>query len=64
MLELGYFLGKLGRERVCILLKSGTTVPSDFNGVVYIQMNDNSWKYELATELKEAGFAINLEDIV
>ncbi len=64
VLELGYFLGKLGRERVCVLLKGSASMPSDFNGVLYIQMdNAGKWKFDLAKELKEAGFTIELGKI-
>ena len=64
VLELGYFLGKLGREKMCILLKDSTTVPSNFNGIVYIPMDDaGRWKYDLAKELTGAGFSINLDNI-
>ena len=64
VLELGYFLGKLGRERMCILLKDSTSIPSDFSGIVYINMDSaGSWKLNLAKELAEAEFPINFEDI-
>lgn len=64
VLELGYFLGKLGRERVCVLLKGSTSIPSDFSGVLYIQMdNAGKWKYDLANEMKEVGFKIDLNNI-
>ena len=65
VLELGYFIGKLGRERVCILLKESTIMPSDFNGIVYIPMDDaGSWKYKLAKELTETGFSIDFDNII
>ena len=32
-LELGWFYGRLGRERTCILLRKDTTLPSDLAGV-------------------------------
>jgi len=61
VLELGYFLGKLGRERVCMLLKGSTNIPNDFSGVLYIQMdNAGKWKYDLAKEMQEVGFEIDL----
>ena len=64
VLELGYFLGKLERERVCILLKGSTSIPSDFSGVLYIKMDSaGKWKYDLANEMKEVGFNINLDNI-
>lgn len=37
--ELGYFMGKLGRERVCALFKGDVENPSDIDGVVYIDMD-------------------------
>lgn len=64
VLELGYFLGKIERERVCILLKGSTNIPSDFSGVLYIPMdNAGKWKYDLANEMKEVGFNIDLNNI-
>ena len=64
MLELGYFLGKLGRKRVCVLLKDSLAIPSDFDGVVYIPLdNAGRWKYTLANELTAAEFSIDLKNI-
>jgi predicted nucleotide-binding protein len=55
ILELGYFLGKLGREKVCALIKGNVERPSDYDGVVYIAAdNANDWKLLLAKELKQA----------
>jgi predicted nucleotide-binding protein len=34
LLELGYFIVKLGRERVCTLAKGNLEIPTDFAGVV------------------------------
>jgi predicted nucleotide-binding protein len=54
VLELGYFLGKLGRERVCALYKEGTEIPSDFQGVVFVPMDAaGAWRLTLARELKQ-----------
>lgn len=56
VLELGYFLGRLGRDRVCAIKKSSVEVPGDFDGVVYTDMDERgAWKLELAGELKAAG---------
>jgi predicted nucleotide-binding protein len=33
--ELGFFIGKLGRDRVCALYEEGVEVPSDYQGVVF-----------------------------
>lgn len=61
ILELGYFIARLGRARVCALRKGDVELPSDFNGVIYTPLSaDDGWKMKLATELKVAGYAIDL----
>lgn len=37
--ELGWFYGRLGRDRVCILFKKGTKIHSDLDGVSRIEFN-------------------------
>lgn len=64
ILELGYFVGRLGRDKVCALKKGGIEMPSDYVGTVYINWDDaNAWKYELAKELRAAGYEIDLNKI-
>jgi predicted nucleotide-binding protein len=59
--ELGYFLGKLGRERVCALYEEGVEVLSDYSGVIYITIDaHNAWKLQLAKELKATGLSIDM----
>lgn len=54
--ELGYLIGKLGRKNVCALLKDNVEKPTDYDGVVYIQLDNNgAWKQEIVRELKAAG---------
>lgn len=57
--ELGYFLGRLGRERVCALIKGNVEPPSDYDGVVYISLDDRGWKMDLIRELKNVGFDVD-----
>lgn len=60
LLELGYFIGKLGRDRVCALLKGAPEIPSDFAGVVWEQFDDGGgWRQRLAKELQAAGYIID-----
>ena len=33
--EFGYFIGKLGRNRVCCLYKEGVQLPTDISGIIY-----------------------------
>ena len=59
--ELGYFIGKLGRERVVALYKSSVEIPSDYSGVLYVEYNSvDTWKIQLCKELKAVGFNIDL----
>lgn len=65
ILELGYFMGKLGRQRVCPLYKSGVEIPSDYQGVLYTKLDDaGGWKTKLAQELIQARFSIDLQALV
>ena len=41
ILELGYFIGKIGRNRVCCLHKGDVELPSDIHGVLYERFNDS-----------------------
>lgn len=60
VLEHGYLMAKLGRERVCCLVSDDVEFPSDIQGVVYTSTkNVGQWKYEIAKELKAAGFSID-----
>ena len=61
--ELGFFISRLGRERVCALTKGGDMeIPSDYAGVVYISLDDQgAWKIELVKELKAAGFDVDVD---
>lgn len=64
ILELGYFVGRLGRDKVCALLKGGVEIPSDFVGTVYIEWDSGTaWKVELARELRAAGYDVDLNNI-
>lgn len=59
--ELGFFIGRLGRKRVCALTKgSSMEIPSDYSGVVYIPLDDSgAWRYHLVKELKSAGLDVD-----
>jgi len=65
ILELGYFLGKLGRSRVCTLYKGILEFPSDYMGVIYVPLDESGgWKLLLARELKAAGFSIDMNKVL
>ncbi len=59
ILELGYFIAHLGRQRVVAMKKGDVELPSDVMGVLYTDFDDRgAWKLDLAKELKAAGYAI------
>ena len=61
ILEFGFFIGKLGRERVCALKTPGVDEPSDIRGVLYIPLdNGGAWRLKLAAELKAANIDVDL----
>ncbi|HDR7903184.1 TPA: nucleotide-binding protein [Bacillus cereus] len=57
--ELGYFIGKLGRGKVCTLYKEGITLPSDIQGLVYKKINERIEEvgFPIIQELKKAGLS-------
>lgn len=65
ILELGYFMGRLGRTRVCALHKGGVELPSDYQGVFYIELDSSGgWKAKLAQELVQAKVSIDLAGLL
>ena len=58
--EFGYFVGKLGRGRVCALAKGDIERPSDLDGLLYVPLDDSDgWRMRLLRELKVAGFNVD-----
>jgi predicted nucleotide-binding protein len=65
LLELGYFIGRLGRAKVCALKRGEVEIPSDFAGVVWQSMNSGAdWMLALGRELQDAGHAVDWNKIV
>ncbi|TFZ45586.1 hypothetical protein E5C33_08890 [Stenotrophomonas maltophilia] len=61
VLELGFFMGALGRHRVCVLYSGEIELPSDYGGVLYIPLDrGGAWRFLLAKEMKAAGINIDL----
>ena len=62
--EHGYLIAKLGRNRVCALVKKEVEFPSDINGIVYYIFDDNdAWEFKVARELQNAGYQIDMNKI-
>lgn len=65
ILELGYFVGRLGRDRVCALLRGQVEIPSDYVGVVYTPFDEGGgWRQKLAQELEAAGYDIDWNKVM
>ena len=57
--ELGFFIGRLGRGRVCALTKGDVEIPSDYAGVLYIPLDGSDyWRWKLSQELESAGLNV------
>ncbi|WP_339068518.1 nucleotide-binding protein [Fusobacterium animalis] len=65
ILEHGFFIGKLGRECVAAIKKDNVEVPSDLDGILYINHDiEGAWKFQLAREMKGIGFNIDFNHII
>lgn len=61
ILEMGMIMAALGRARMVILKKGALELPSDANGILYIEFNDHVREIvpKLAQRLQGAGFQID-----
>ena len=65
ILELGYFIGRLGRKCVCALKAGEIELPSDVLGVLYIPYDSHGgWKNQLIKEICAAGIQVEDTKIV
>ncbi len=62
--ELGFFIGKLGRQRVCVLYTGDIELPSDYQGVIYTPIDQNgAWRFAVASEMKSVGISIDMNEL-
>lgn len=66
VMELGYFLGKLGRDKVFVLKSGDVEVPSDIMGVIYNTYDgeEGGWKNKLVKDMKSSGFNVDANDLL
>lgn len=65
--ELGFFLGKLGHERVVSLYRNERNfeIPSDYSGVLFVPYDvAGRWKFDLVRELKLAGYSVDANKLL
>jgi predicted nucleotide-binding protein len=56
ILEFGYFIGRLGRQKVCCLYQGDIELPSDMHGICYLHFNNSVYEVKdtIIGELKAA----------
>jgi len=65
ILELGYFMGRLGRSHVAALYKGEVELPSDYQGILYIAIDPaGAWKAKLAQEFVQAKLPIEVSGLL
>lgn len=65
ILELGYFMGKIGKARVRILIKENTNIPSDLLGILYEKYDSiGAWKVKILKELLAAGIYVDINSAI
>jgi predicted nucleotide-binding protein len=65
ILEFGYFVGRIGRNKVCCLLKGSIELPSDMNGICYFNFENSVsevWE-RILKELRAAGYEVKPERV-
>ena len=65
IIEMGYFIGKLGRRNVFPMYEDGVELPSDLHGILYNPIDDaKTWKFKLVKELTAAGYQVDANKIL
>ena len=61
--EMGYFMGRLSRSHVFILLEEGVEKPSDIGGIGYTPIKDG-WEKYLVKELRVCGYDVDANNLL
>jgi predicted nucleotide-binding protein len=64
LLELGYFMGTLGRPRVAALCSNVVERPSEIHGLLYIDVSQEGWDLRLAREMAAVGLPVDLNRLL
>jgi predicted nucleotide-binding protein len=65
ILELGYFIGRLGRRQVCALMVGEIELPSDIFGVAWTPFDaGGAWKQGVAQELDAVGYQVDWNKVI
>lgn len=62
--EHGYLIGKLGRDRVCAIVKGDVDTPGDISGMIYVKMDhEGAWKIRLCKNMKAIGLNVDMNNL-
>lgn len=65
LMELGFFLGRLGPERVCAIRVGNVELPSDYSGVLFIPYDAaGAWRFQVAQEMHAAGIPVDMNKLL
>jgi predicted nucleotide-binding protein len=64
ILEIGYFLGLLGKERVRMIVRGNVVIPSDLQGILYEKYDDAGvWCIKTLKELQAVGIYVDMASV-
>ncbi len=61
VLETGYFIGKIGRDKTIVIAADGAMNLSDLKGIVYV--SDKNWELDVLKELREIGYKVDFNKL-
>lgn len=65
ILEMGYFIGRYGRDKIMAICESSVERPGDISGVVYTDAtNEAQWSFELVKELNAVGYNVDANKLL
>ena len=65
ILEIGYFMGKLGKARLRMITKDNVEIPSDLQGILYEKHDElGAWKIKLLKEMQAVGIFVDLQAVL
>jgi len=64
ILELGLFIGAIGRKNVATLCGKGVERPSDIGGLRFVELDDGGgWRYKLAKGMRASGLPADMNKL-
>lgn len=63
--ELGYFMGRLGKQRVRLIVRDDVEIPSDLQGILYSKYDElGKWKVDLIKEMIHVGISADIKSVL